>query len=37
VRRLDDEARSGIDMHNVSVQTRSEAEYERALVDLVGA
>jgi alkanesulfonate monooxygenase SsuD/methylene tetrahydromethanopterin reductase-like flavin-dependent oxidoreductase (luciferase family) len=37
VRRLDDEARSGVDMHNVSVQTRSEAEYERALADLVGA
>jgi hypothetical protein len=26
-----------VDMHNVSVQTRSEAEYERALADLVGA
>jgi len=34
--RVDAEARAGVDLHNVSVQTRSEAEYERALGDLVG-
>jgi F420-dependent oxidoreductase-like protein len=35
--RLDAETRAGVDMHNVSVQTRSEAELERALGELVGA
>jgi len=34
---LDEESRSGVDLHNVGVQARSEAEYERALIDLVGA
>ncbi|HEY8517227.1 MAG TPA: LLM class flavin-dependent oxidoreductase [Candidatus Binatia bacterium] len=35
--RLDQEAAAGVGLHNVSVQTRSEAEYERALGELVGA
>lgn len=33
---LDAEAKAGIDMHNVSVQTRSEKDLERALGELVG-
>ena len=35
--RIDAEHRSGVDMHNVTVQSRSEADLERALGDLVGA
>jgi alkanesulfonate monooxygenase SsuD/methylene tetrahydromethanopterin reductase-like flavin-dependent oxidoreductase (luciferase family) len=35
--RLDAEARAGIDLHNVGVQTHSEAALERALGELVGA
>ncbi len=35
--RLDAEARAGVALHNVAVQTRSEAEYERVLGELVGA
>ncbi|HZR83217.1 MAG TPA: LLM class flavin-dependent oxidoreductase [Candidatus Binatia bacterium] len=35
--RLDAESKAGVDMHNVSVQTRSEAELERALGELVGS
>ena len=34
--RLDDEAKAGISLHNVSVQTRNEAELERAFAELVG-
>jgi F420-dependent oxidoreductase-like protein len=35
--RMDAESSAGVDLHNVSVQARSEADYERALGDLVGA
>lgn len=35
--RLDHEAKAGVGLHNVTVQTRSEAELERALADLVGS
>jgi alkanesulfonate monooxygenase SsuD/methylene tetrahydromethanopterin reductase-like flavin-dependent oxidoreductase (luciferase family) len=35
--RMDAERAAGVDMHNVSVQTRSEAELERGLGELVGA
>lgn len=34
--RLDQEARAGISLHNVSVQTRNEADLERAFAELVG-
>ena len=34
--RLDEEAKAGISLHNVSVQTRNEAELERAFAELVG-
>ena len=34
--RLDDEVKAGISLHNVSVQTRNEAELERAFAELVG-
>jgi len=34
--RLDEEARAGIGLHNVTVQARSEAELERAYGELVG-
>jgi alkanesulfonate monooxygenase SsuD/methylene tetrahydromethanopterin reductase-like flavin-dependent oxidoreductase (luciferase family) len=37
IARLDEEAGAGIDLHNVSVQTKVEAVYERTLADLVGA
>ena len=35
--RLDHEAKAGIDLHNVTVQTRDEAQLERTLGELVGA
>jgi hypothetical protein len=35
--RLDQEARAGVGLHNVTVQSRSEADLERALGELVGA